>query len=205
MPQCRYYQADGCDCEYAKNFSMALTYAIISALIECPCSGYDLGKRFDGSVGFFWKAAHQQIYRELTKLEEQGWLSSETVCQESRPDKKLYCVTELGKEHLRNWIAQPTEVSLLKEELLVKLFAGYLVSRQTMLAELEQHRTQHLERLSMYREMEHRYFQNPQELPIENKFRYLTLRNRIRYEIDRLAWCDEVIEFLSCTITSTNQ
>jgi DNA-binding PadR family transcriptional regulator len=26
------------------------------------------------SVGFFWKASHQQIYRELTQLEGKGWV-----------------------------------------------------------------------------------------------------------------------------------
>jgi len=32
---------------------MALAHAILAALINAPCSGYDLAKRFDGSVGFF--------------------------------------------------------------------------------------------------------------------------------------------------------
>ena len=31
-------------------------------------SGYELAKTFDSSIGFFWKADHQQIYRELSKL-----------------------------------------------------------------------------------------------------------------------------------------
>jgi len=39
---------------------MALAHAILSALTECPCSGYDLTKQFDGSLGFFWKASYQQ-------------------------------------------------------------------------------------------------------------------------------------------------
>lgn len=176
---------------------MALAHAILSALMERPCSGYDLAKQFDGSVGFFWKATHQQLYRELTKLEDQGWLSSETVHQEGRPDKKVYQVTELGKDFLSNWIAQPSELSPIKDELLVKVFAGYVVPKQAMLAQIEHHRAQHQERLEVYREIEQQYFQNPQALSIEDKFRYLTLRYGIRYETDRLAWCDEVIEFLS--------
>ncbi|MCS6814837.1 MAG: PadR family transcriptional regulator, partial [Cyanobacteria bacterium] len=61
---------------------MALSHALLSLLLHQPSSGYDLAKQFDcsveGSVGFFWGASHQQIYRELTRLEEQGWLRSET-------------------------------------------------------------------------------------------------------------------------------
>jgi DNA-binding PadR family transcriptional regulator len=175
---------------------MALAHAILAALIEQPCSGYDLAKRFDGSVGFFWKASHQQIYRELTKLEDQSWLSSESIRQEGRPDKKLYYVTELGKNALRDWIAQPAELRSIKDELLVKLFAGYLVPKEKMLAELEQHRSQHLERLTEYQKIEQQYFQNPQTLPIERKYQYLTLRSGLRYETDWLAWCEEVMQFI---------
>jgi DNA-binding PadR family transcriptional regulator len=61
--------------------------------------GYDLSKRFDGSVGFFWNATQQQIYRELAKLEDQGWISPQTISQQGRPDKKLYSVTDFGRKH----------------------------------------------------------------------------------------------------------
>ena len=176
---------------------MALAEAILAALIEEPCSGYDLAKKFDGSVGFFWKATHQQIYRELAKLEELGLIGAERVHQEGRPDKKLYNVTEEGKAHLREWIAKPGEISPMKDELLVKLFAGYVVPVQTMLAELEHHRAQHLERLETYREIEQKYFKNLEMLSIERKYVYLTLRQGIRYETEWLAWCEEAIAFLS--------
>ena len=176
---------------------MALVHAILAALVEQPCSGYDLRKQFEGSVGFFWKASFQQIYRELTKLEEQGLLRSETVHQENRPDKKIYSVTEAGKQYLSEWIAQPSEVSPIKDELLVKLFAGYLVPKQTILTQLEQHRQQHLEQLSVYRQIEQRYFQNPDTLSTEKRFHYITLRQGIRYETEWLGWCDEAIELLS--------
>ncbi len=66
---------------------MALAHAILAALLDCPCSGYDLRKRFEGSVGFFWQASFQQIYRELGKLEELGWVESEAIVQQGRPDK----------------------------------------------------------------------------------------------------------------------
>jgi len=174
---------------------MALTHAILASLVDRSCSGYDLAKQFDGSVGFFWKASHQQIYRELSKLEEQVWITSETISQAGRPDKKLYSVTELGKQQLRSWIAQASEPTPIKDDLLVKIFAGYVAPAQIIL-ELERHRKAHLKRLSAYKDLEQRYFQNSQELPLQAKFRYLTLRNGIRYETDWLAWCDEAIQLL---------
>lgn len=184
---------------------MALVHAILAVLVEQPCSGYDLRKRFEGSVGFFWKTSFQQIYRELTKLEEQGLLHSQAVQQESRPDKKIYSATEAGKQYLSEWIAQPSQVSPLKDDLLVKLFVGYLVPQHTILAELEQHRQQHLEQLSVYRAIEQQDFHHPDTLPLEQQFHYMTLRNGIRYEIEWLGWCDEAIQFLSMSHTSFSQ
>lgn len=173
---------------------MAIAHAILACLVECSSSGYDLAKRFAGSVGFFWKATHQQIYRELAKLEEQGWISAEKISQEGRPDKKLYHVTPLGRQQLAKWIAQPSEPSSIKEDLLIKVFAGYVVPSQTVLEELERHRQAHLERLAVYRDIERRFFANPNQLPREAKFQHLTLRCGIRQEENWISWCDEAIQ-----------
>lgn len=173
---------------------MALAHAILAALVDAPCSGYDLAKRFDGSVGFFWSASHQQIYRELSKLEDQGWISCELIVQAGRPDKKLYRVTDLGEQQLKEWIAQPCEPTPIKDDLLVKIFAGHIASNQMILAELERNQKAHLKKLSTYKDLEQECFQNPQELPESAKFQYLTLLNGITYETHWLAWCDQVIQ-----------
>jgi DNA-binding PadR family transcriptional regulator len=175
---------------------MAIAHAILVSLIESPASGYDLGKQFDSSVGFFWKATHQQIYRELTKLEDLGWISAEVIAQENRPDKKLYSVTELGKQQLIEWMAQPSELTSIKDELLVKIFAGYMAPKEAILEELERHRQLHAEKLKIYQDIEQQYFQNPQALCPQAKFRYLTLRKGIGYEMDWITWCDEAIGLL---------
>jgi len=175
---------------------MALAHAILVSLMDFPCTGYELGKRFDGSVGFVWKASHQQIYHELAKLEFQGWVSSETIPQEGRPDKKLYQVTELGKNQLIKWLKTPCEPTHTKDELLLKFRAGYLVPSQAILEELERHRKAHQQKLSVYQNLEQLYTQNSQELSQEAKFRYLTVRRGIHYETAWLTWYDEVIRVI---------
>jgi DNA-binding PadR family transcriptional regulator len=176
---------------------VALSHAILATLVGGACSGYDLRKQFEGSVGFFWQASFQQIYRELSRLEEQGLVQSQTVHQASRPDKKLYQVTEAGKAELKAWIAAPADMAPIKDDLLVKIFAGYLVPSVTLLAELRRHQIQHQERLQVYRTLEQKFFAQPEQLAIADRFRYLTLRNGIRYETEWLAWCEEAIAFLA--------
>ncbi|WP_017652431.1 PadR family transcriptional regulator [Fortiea contorta] len=179
---------------------MSLTYAILSALIDAPRSGYDLAKRFnpsvEGSVGFFWSASFQQIYRELNRLEEKSWIQAESVQQENRPDKRIYTVTALGKQQLSQWIVEAEEMTPIKDELLVKLYVGHLVSYEAIATKLEAHRQQHQQRLAIYQEIQRQHFQNPQALSKTLKFQYITLLCGLHYETGWLAWCDEIMSLL---------
>ncbi|MBW4623538.1 MAG: PadR family transcriptional regulator [Cyanosarcina radialis HA8281-LM2] len=176
---------------------MALAHAILAFLVDRSSSGYELTKQFNESVGFFWQASHQQIYRELSKLEDRGWVTFDPVPQAGRPDKKLYRVTAEGQKELTEWIGEPCEPPPGKEDLLVKIFAGHLVDTEILLAELERHRQIHLEQLSIYQQIEEQYFGPPERLDLKEKLSYLTLRRGIRYEMDCVAWCDEAIAMLS--------
>lgn len=191
---------------------MALSHALLSLLMDSPSSGYDLAKNFSESINFFWKATHQQIYRELAKLEEQTLVSGETIAQSGRPDKKLYSITEIGKTFLAEWLLQPCEVMPIKEDLLVKLWASNLVSNTpfidrhqtlaTLREEFDRHRQLHQDKFAIYHQIEQQHYANAAELPCEEKYRYLVLRRGIRYEQDYIAWCDEVLERLDLDLSS---
>lgn len=175
---------------------MALSHAILAVLSGEACSGYDLAKQFDGSVGFFWTASHQQIYRELSKLEQQGLIDLEVFHQDGKPDRKVYSITPAGLDWLRDWIMQPSPLPPVKDELLVKLFVGQLVPPLAIRQLLEDQRSQHAEILATYQAIEQNYFAHPQDLSPEMQFQYMTLRNGIHYETGWLAWCDEAMEML---------
>jgi DNA-binding PadR family transcriptional regulator len=172
---------------------MALAHAILALLLDCPFTGYDLTKAFAGSIGSFWKATHQQIYRELAKLEEQAWVTVETIPQTGRPDRKLYSITDLGQQAFVAWANQPCDVSAVKEEILVKVFAGAIVGAAPICQEIQRHRQLHVDALANYRQMEHQFFANGDRLSKDQTFPYLTLRRGIRYEIDWIEWCDEAL------------
>jgi hypothetical protein len=88
------------------------------------------------------------------------------------------------------------EAAVIKDDLLVKIFAGYLIPNQKLVEELERHRQIHIQKLKVYQDIEQQHFQNPQTLAPEYKFRYLTLRKGIGYETDWISWCEEAIELL---------
>ncbi|HOQ13081.1 MAG: hypothetical protein BWY23_01834 [Spirochaetes bacterium ADurb.Bin218] len=177
---------------------MALSHSILATLVGRgkSLSGYDLAKEFNSSVGFYWKTTHQQIYRELARLEKEGMVTSEIIKQKDRPDKKIYSITESGMKHLVEWIAEPSMPTPIKEDMLVKMYVGFLVPKEILIKELEQLKKLHEEKLNLFREYEKIYFSDIKSLPLKGKYRYLNLRTGINFEIFHIKWCEEAIEFL---------
>ena len=175
---------------------MSLAHAILVSLISEPKSGYDLAKQFDGTVGFFWQATHQQIYRELTKLDQQNWISAEVIAQEGRPDKKIFSVTDTGLAHLKTWLLQSSDVASVKDEFLLQIYAGYLIPEEAIAEKIQGHRQLHRQQLEIYQEIERNFFTDPKNCNIESRFAYLTLRRGINFEQGWIVWCDEAIAIL---------
>ncbi|MFD6891663.1 PadR family transcriptional regulator, partial [Streptomyces sp. NPDC059957] len=94
---------------------MALEHAILVSLLEQPGSGYELARRFDRSIGYFWTATHQQIYRVLNRMEGDGRLDVREVPQRTRPDKKEYSVTAAGRAALSAWLHEPIQAGVRRQ------------------------------------------------------------------------------------------
>ncbi|MGI6258067.1 MAG: PadR family transcriptional regulator [Anaerovoracaceae bacterium] len=84
---------------------MALKHGLLGLLTYGSATGYELNKRFQDSLSFFWKGSTSQIYRELNAMEGMGWLTSEYVIQKGKPNKRVYTITEEGRTELRGWIS----------------------------------------------------------------------------------------------------
>ena len=132
---------------------MALPHAILVSLSEQSGSGYELARRFDRSIGFFWSATHQQIYRVLARMEADGWVRSKAVAQSGRPDKKVYAVAAAGRRELERWIAAPTPMEQFRSEVAVKLRAASYGDRAAVLAQVAEHRAEHVTRLAHYEKL----------------------------------------------------
>jgi DNA-binding PadR family transcriptional regulator len=173
---------------------MALEHAILVSLAERAGSGYELARRFDRSIGFFWPATHQQIYRVLRRMDDAGWVTHTKVAQEGRPDKKVYRVSPAGRDELTRWLAEPVDVAVLRDGLSVKIRGASLGDPAAVLREVERHRGEHAALLEVFRGIQRRDFPKPAKLNGRELHQYLVLRGGVRAEESFLAWCDEVIE-----------
>lgn len=96
-----------------------LQLIMMSEVNQQQSTGYDLTKLL---LDKGWKASHQQIYRDMAKLEKLGLVSLEYVPQSGKPDKKLYLLTPAGQEQLTNALDTEPSISRIQDEALVHLF-----------------------------------------------------------------------------------
>ncbi len=168
---------------------MALGDAILACLTEGPMTGYELAKTFDSSIGFFWKADHQQIYRELARLRDRGHIQGCEVVQSGKPNKLVYTLTSEGRAALKHWAARPSSPPSIKDDLLVRLYALDSVDieplRTDLMARLEHHR----DRALRYERILNKRFPDGTASPADAG-KLLGLRIGLRHERMVAEWCE---------------
>jgi PadR family transcriptional regulator, regulatory protein AphA len=116
---------------------MSLEHAILGFLNYEPMTGYDLKKMVDISVAHFWPAVQSQIYKTLGRMEVDGWLTVETIPQATRPPRKVYSITETGRQELFRWLEQPQPAAEARLVWLIQVFFGGRLSDEKIIALLE--------------------------------------------------------------------
>jgi DNA-binding PadR family transcriptional regulator len=176
---------------------MALEHAILVSLLEQPGSGYELARRFERSIGRFWTATHQQIYRVLKRMETDGWVTAEEVGQGGRPDKRSYSVAETGRGVLTSWLRAPVQPEAVRHELAVKIRGAAFDDadgRAALVGEVERYRVSHRATLERYLAGERRDFSGPET--VQQRLQHSVLRGGIAYERMVLDWLDDVLATL---------
>lgn len=175
---------------------MGLKYAILASLASGEHTGYDLSKKFQNSIGFFWTVTHQQIYQTLKVIEEDRLIVHTLIAQSDKPDKKIYAITKAGLTDLKNWIETSTTTGIFRDEFLVKLFAGHVLDNQAAIKLLLKERSVHAQLLSSYLAMEENYLTKGYSKNRKTEFQYFTLLRGISSERSWLTWCDDVLRRL---------
>ena len=174
---------------------MSLTHVLLTSLLEKPSNGIELARRFDRSMGFFWNATHQQIYRELNSMLKQGWIS--TLEDEKHTGRsKTYQVEQTGRTELADWMLKHSEPAQLREELMVRLRAEAQLGGNTVLPELEEHLRLHQEKLKTYQHIFEKDFNHKEPINRTLYIHKMILQLGIEQEVGWIAWLEEVIPAL---------
>jgi PadR family transcriptional regulator AphA len=168
---------------------VSLRHAILVLLQDQEASGYDLAREFANSIGLVWNATHQQIYLELGKLNDQHMVKFRHIPQDGKPDKKLYRITEEGRDELIRWLRKPAAPPRIRDAFMVKIAGGALSDSSSILRELDDQADLRRERLHTFEALAKKLDEQGRE---KDLFTYLTLRRGILDQQAWLHWADEV-------------
>jgi DNA-binding PadR family transcriptional regulator len=95
---------------------------LLGSLFDKSLSGYDLKKLFSLSFGFFSGLNYGSIYPALKQLEQKGLITMKLEIQESAPNRKVYTITEAGKQAFLSSLKSPFSLERYKNALLMRMF-----------------------------------------------------------------------------------
>lgn len=165
-----------------------MDYVLLGLLSHDPMTGYEMKKRLDTSLRFFWGGSFGSIYPTLNQLEKEGKVTKEEVSQNGR-EKISYSITDVGRESLKEWLAQPAKKDEIRYETLLKLFFGNeigLTESKEHIERFEEKCKGELQILQMFAEnLEHNLDEDT------HKHYYLTVRFGMKTYESYLEWCRE--------------
>ncbi len=97
---------------------------ILGLLFHEDLTGYDIKKRIDGAISFFWKGSFGSIYPALSDMEKSGLVDKCSAETKGRREKNLYHITDKGTDTLKEWLNVEQATNDLKYETLLKLYFG---------------------------------------------------------------------------------
>lgn len=170
-----------------------LQYIILGLLNQQPLTGYDLTKAFDNEIGEFWQAQHSQIYPQLKRLEDQGYVTHEVTVSGAKLEKKLYHITTQGQQILRDWISFGTpDLTATKDEFILKLYFIKTNQDPRLLAMLQEQLQLHSSKLQHLRQRLTTVF--PDEKATADHYgHYLILRHAIGREAYYVSWLKQTL------------
>jgi DNA-binding PadR family transcriptional regulator len=86
-------------------------FALLGLLLDRPSYGYELAQRFDPStaLGDIVRLAPSHLYALLARLERDGLIEGQQQDAGARPQRRVYSLTERGRETALTWLVQPVD------------------------------------------------------------------------------------------------
>ena len=174
-----------------------LQYVILGLLSQHERTGYELSAAFTNEIGEFWQAQHSQIYPQLGKLEDQGFIQHEKALAGKKLEKKVYRLTDSGRTYLNDWVGDATTaLPVTKDEFALKLFFIKDASDARLPGMLQEQIDLHQEWLAHLTVRMGDLFTNATQRAA-NFGHYLVLSRAVERETDYLRWLQETAAGLS--------
>ncbi|MCB1472899.1 MAG: PadR family transcriptional regulator [Rhodobiaceae bacterium] len=173
---------------------MSLKFALLGLISIKPASGYDLKRTIERSIYYIWNATSPQIYATLRKLREEGFITSESLPQQGKPDKQMHTITAEGESALAAFVREPIHASVTRDEVLLRVFLGNFIEPQDMRGELLAYLDRVREERAYLESVEARIRAHPGPRAQARTYQLLSLRLKVAQlratETELMAFCE---------------
>jgi DNA-binding PadR family transcriptional regulator len=121
---------------------MSFRYFVLGLLDQQPMSGYDIKRLLEGVDWLIGGSSFGNIYPTLHALLKDGLVSVDVVSNQDRPPRKVYDVSEKGRQALRERLEQPIPPNASLKTFIMRLILTQDLSQRGLVACLQQRRAQ---------------------------------------------------------------
>lgn len=168
---------------------------ILGLLLTRDLTIYEIKKAFEQVINFFYSASFGSLHPALKKLESRGFIRVRRT-EEGGRAKKVYSITEKGREELGLWLEKDIQTGRIQDEGLLKLFFITELPRRKRLKVLKNYTALIQEHIHALRalEAESRAREIPAALRETFNYRMLTADFGLNYYQFELNWYESVIQ-----------
>jgi len=166
--------------------------ALLGFLRRQPMHGYEIHQQLSDTtgLGLVWHLKQSQLYALLAKLEREGYVTTTIEYQDARPPRKIFELTEAGREAFQDWVQRPVpQGRKLRLEFLAKLYFAQLEGPEVALQLIDRQR-------AACRNWLDRQHEEAETLRQDHPYDWLVHKFRIGQLEATLAWLDTCQEIL---------
>jgi DNA-binding PadR family transcriptional regulator len=127
---------------------------LLALLAKEPAHGYELRTQLEQVFGEAYPTPNiGQIYVTLQRLERDGLVRSQDVVQSARPNKRVYELTDSGREAVLGWIDRTSEGPRVRDEFFMKLVLSKLAGASDQLGLINRQRRHYLTQMRSLSEL----------------------------------------------------
>lgn len=171
-----------------------LDCVILGLLSHEDLTGYEIKKRIDTVLKYFWGASYGSIYPTLSDLVDRG-LATKKEDAQSKRNKQIYTITEDGRNYLKNWLTLPVEKDEIRFETLLKVFFGGGQDTEYTLSHIEAFQSKTEKELSALLEYK-KTLKSCLNEDDAHKYYLLTVKFGIKTYHAYLSWCKKAKKIL---------
>lgn len=166
---------------------MNFRHFVLGLLSRQPMSGYDIKRLLKNLNWLIGNPSFGSLYPTLRKLLDDGLVTVQTQSNETRPNRKIYSISDKGSSILEEWNNRPARLDASLKTFLMRLILADVHSSDSLVAYIEKRQAQVARQQAA---LEHFLKENL----LEDSIQHLAQQYGLVMANAELAWLDQTLD-----------